>query len=285
MNSRQPTRGGRRPGQAPEPPRWMRSAIRSRSVGYDSRMLTMRFARALWAASALGWLALVAPAGLLAHSQLTSPATVWLPSVIKANVNPVHQGIATYYSATGAGACSFDPSPGNLMVAAMNAIEYENAAACGTYVHVVGPKGVVTVHVVDLCPECQAGHLDLSQEAFEQIADLPQGRVSITWQVVSPALSGPIAYHFKDGSNQWWTAVQIRNHRNPIAQLEYYAAGGWVSVPRTSYNYFVQTNPGMGPGPYTFRVTDSYGNMLTDTGISPIENGTVSGAGQFPAGP
>ena len=32
-----------------------------------------------------------------------------------------------------------------------------------------------------------------------------------TWQVVSPALNGPIAYHFKDGSNQWWTAVQVRN--------------------------------------------------------------------------
>ena len=100
-----------------------------------------------------------------------------------------------------------------------------------------------------------------------------------------PRAERPNCYHFKDGSNPWWTAVQIRNHRNPIAQLEYYAAGSWVSVPRTSYNYFVQTNPGMGPGPYTFRVTDSYGNMLTDTGISPIENGTVSGAGQFPAGP
>jgi hypothetical protein len=73
-------------------------------------------------------------------------------------------------------------------------------------VYVTGPKGVVTVRIVDLCPECKAGHLDLSREAFAQIADLTQGRVPITWQVVSPALAGPIAYHFKDGSNQWWTA-------------------------------------------------------------------------------
>ena len=168
----------------------------------------------------------------------------------------------------------------------MNADEYDNAAVCGAYVHVIGPKGAATVRIVDLCPECKAGHLDLSQEAFGQIADLPQGRVSITWQVVSPALSGPIAYHFKDGSNQWWTAVQIRNHRNPIARLEYFTTGGqWVSVPRTSYNYFVQTNPGMGPGPYTFRVTDSYGNVLIDSGIPHIENGTVNGSNQFPPGP
>ena len=221
-----------------------------------------------------------------ARGQTSDAHAVWLPIVIKANTNPIHQGIATYYGATGAGACSFDPSPNDLLVAAMNAEEYDNAAVCGAYVHVIGPKGAATVRIVDLCPECKAGHLDLSQEAFGQIADLPQGRVSITWQVVSPALSGPIAYHFKDGSNQWWTAVQIRNHRNPIARLEYFTTGGqWVSVPRTSYNYFVQTNPGMGPGPYTFRVTDSYGNVLIDSGIPHIENGTVNGSNQFPPGP
>ncbi len=231
-------------------------------------------------------LLLVSPPWSLAHGRTAAPFSVWLPVVIKGNTNPIHQGIATYYNATGAGACSFDPSPADLMVAAMNAEEYNNSAVCGAYVHVIGPKGAITVRIVDLCPECLAGHLDLSREAFAQIADLPLGRVPIAWQVVSPALVGPIAYHFKDGSNQWWTAVQIRNHRNPIARLEYLTAGGqWVSVPRTSYNYFVQTNPGMGPGPYTFRVTDSYGNSLIDNNIPHVENGTVSGVSQFPPGP
>jgi expansin (peptidoglycan-binding protein) len=212
--------------------------------------------------------------------------TVYLPVVMTMRANPVYAGIATYYDATGAGACLFDPSPQDLNVAAMNAEQYNNAAWCGAYVRVVGPKGSVTVRIVDLCPECKAGHLDLSREAFAQIADLPLGRVSITWQLISPALSGPIAYHFKDGSNQWWTAVQIRNHRNPIAQLEYRTSGGqWGIVPRTDYNYFVQTNPGMGPGPYTFRVTDIYGNTLTDSNIPHVENDTINGAGQFPAGP
>jgi expansin (peptidoglycan-binding protein) len=202
------------------------------------------------------------------------------------NANPVHHGIATYYDASGEGACGFDASPANLMVTAMNADEYDNAAYCGAYLHVQGPHGAITVRVVDLCPECQAGHLDLSREAFAQIAELYLGRVDITWQLVSPEMDGPIAYHFKDGSNQWWTAVQIRNHRNPIAKFEYLDSDlGWVRVSRTSYNYFVQTNPGMGPGLYTFRVTDWYGNTLTDTAIPHIEDGTVSGAAQFPPGP
>jgi expansin len=219
------------------------------------------------------------------HGQGLDSHKVWLPVAMKPNTNPIHSGIATYYDATGDGACMFGASPEDLMVAAMNAAEYNNASYCGAYVHVIGSQGEVTVRIVDLCPECKAGHLDLSQEAFAQIDELPLGRVNITWQLVSPEISGPIAYHFKDGSNQWWTAVQVRNHRNPIAKLEYLTDGVWVNVPRTSYNYFVQTNPGMGTGPYTFRVTDWYGNVLTDSGIQHVENGTVSGVSQFPVGP
>lgn len=231
------------------------------------------------------WLAAVSAT----FAQPADPHTLWLPVILGGaaiGANPIHQGIATYYDATGAGACSFDASPGDLMVSAMNADEYDNAALCGAFVHVTGPQGDITVRIVDLCPECKAGHLDLSREAFAAIADPVAGRVDITWQIVSPALSGPIGYHFKNGSNQWWTAVQVRNHRNPIARLEYQSEGGtWIEVPRTDYNYFVQTEPGMGPGPYHFRVTDSYGNMLIDSGIPHIENGTVDGAAQFPPGP
>jgi expansin (peptidoglycan-binding protein) len=222
-----------------------------------------------------------------ARGQISDDQVAWLPLVFKTNPsNPIHQGIATYYNATGDGACMFGPSRDDLMVAAMNAEEYDNAAVCGSYVYVTGPLGAVTVRIIDLCPECKTGHLDLSQEAFAHIADLYLGVVDITWQVVSPELDGPIVYHFKDGSNQWWTAMQIRNHRNPIAQLEYLNENNqWISVPRTSYNYFVQTNPGMGPGPYSFRVTDSYSNVLIDSGITHIENGSVPGAAQFPPGP
>lgn len=210
---------------------------------------------------------------------------VYLPIISSTRLNPLHTGIATYYYADGSGACGFDPSPNDLTVAAMNAEEYNHAAYCGAFVQVNGRKGTITIRIVDLCPECLAGHLDLSLQAFALIDDVPLGRVPITWRVVSPAIVGPIAYHFKDGSNQWWTAVQIRNHRNPITRFEYWNGGAWVNVERKDYNYFVRPYPGMGVGPYTFRVTDIYGNMLTDSGIPFVENGTVTGTGQFPPGP
>lgn len=221
----------------------------------------------------------------------SGPQTTWLPLVLAVpappvNTNPTHEGVATYYDADGGGSCMFGPSPWDLMVAAMNEPDFGHADYCGAYVRVTGPKGTVVVRIVDMCPGCRVGLLDMSPQAFALIGDLPQGRVPITWQVISPEISGPIAYHFKDGSNQWWTAVQIRNHRNPIAKFEYLNdSGQWVAVVRSDYNYFIQTHPGMGPGPYTFRVTDSYGNVLVDSGIVHIENGTVNGAGQFPPGP
>jgi expansin (peptidoglycan-binding protein) len=219
------------------------------------------------------------------YGQTSNTYKIWLPIVFKGNPNPIHEGIATYYSATGEGTCSFDPSPEDLMVAAMNGEEWDNAAYCGAYFRVIGPEGEVVVRIVDRCPECGAGHLDLSQQAFSQIADISLGIVPITWQLVSPNIEGSILYHFKEGSNQWWSAVQIRNHRNPIAKLEYRPSSGeWVSVPRTYYNYFVQTDPGMGPGPYSFRVTDYYGNVLTDFGVPFTEGGSVNGSSQFPTG-
>ena len=193
---------------------------------------------------------------------------------------PVHSGEGTYYFATGAGNCSFDPSPQNLMVAALNNVDYASSALCGAFIQVDGPQGSVMVRIVDQCPECPEGDVDLSQEAFAEIAPLSAGRVDITWQLVSPPLEGPIVYHFKDGSNQWWTAVQIRNHRNPIAKVEFLNDSSFQNMPRAGYNYFILSN--MGEGPYTFRVTDTLGNVLVDNNIPMTPDGDVSGSGQFP---
>lgn len=198
----------------------------------------------------------------------------------------LHEGDATFYTfASGAGACMFDSTPNDLMVAAMNTKDFDNSNLCGAYVKVNGPNGTsVNVRIVDLCPDCSEGHIDLSPSAFAQLADTSKGRIRVTWQVIEYNVAGPIQYHFKDGSNQWWTAVQIRNHRYPIYSVEYLAGdNSYKKINRTNYNYFVQSNPGMGPGPYTFRVTDIYGHVVVDSAITHVENGTVSGKSQFPS--
>lgn len=204
-------------------------------------------------------------------------------AVSQAVNSPVHQGVSSYYKATGKGQCSFDANPKDLMVAAINRRDYNKAALCGAYLRVKGSKGEVVVRVVDGCPGCKAGGLDLSKQAFAQVADLRKGRERTTWQIESPPLATPVQYRFKKGSSAYWAGVQILNHRNPIAKLEYQKEDGtWGVVSRTAYNYFVQNKPSMGAGPYTFRVTDYYGNTLIDKNI-PLKSGVlIAGAQQFP---
>jgi expansin (peptidoglycan-binding protein) len=92
-------------------------------------------------------------------------------------------GQATYYNADGTGACGFKATPNDLDVAALNGSQYKKSW-CGQCALVTGPKGMVKVRIVDLCPGCAFGGLDLSQQAFEAIAALSAGRVKITWHVV-----------------------------------------------------------------------------------------------------
>ncbi|MCX5746992.1 MAG: expansin EXLX1 family cellulose-binding protein [Proteobacteria bacterium] len=198
---------------------------------------------------------------------------------------PEAMGEATYYNADGSGNCSFDASPNDLMVAAMNAPDYDHAAWCGGCVEVTGPAGVVTVRIVDQCPGCQAGDLDLSREAFARIAALSAGRVPITWHEVACDVTGPIAYQHKDGTSQYYTAIQVRNHRYPIATLEAQdAAGAWTALPRADYNYFIPTTP-LGPGPYAFRAHDVRGHVLEDLAIPLVPGAAQPGAAQFPTCP
>jgi len=91
-------------------------------------------------------------------------------------------GEATYYDANGTGACGF-PASNDFYVAAINDEQYSKAN-CGRCVAVTGPRGTVTVRIVDKCPGCDEGDLDLSQTAFSKIAKLSDGRVKITWHFV-----------------------------------------------------------------------------------------------------
>ncbi|MDB4994267.1 MAG: extracellular endoglucanase precursor [Myxococcaceae bacterium] len=105
------------------------------------------------------------------------------PADASVDAGPSFSGEATYYAANGTGACGFPASPSDLFVAAMNKAQYSKSV-CGKCVSVTGPKGTVKVRIVDLCPGCAFGGLDLSEQAFAKIAPLSAGRVKITWSFV-----------------------------------------------------------------------------------------------------
>lgn len=203
---------------------------------------------------------------------LDGPLEPWKDSVI-------HQGKATYYDADGSGNCSF-PAVSPPMVAAMNEQEYGMAVYCGACVKVDGPKGSVLVRITDRCPECLKGHLDLSREAFAKIGDPVQGVIAIKWQVVSCPQEGPMRYHYKDGSSQWWTAIQVRDHRLPIKQVELFKNNQWQVLPRERYNYFLDAK-GAGAQPLRLRLTATNGQTIEETLPPPASDLLVTGKQQF----
>jgi expansin (peptidoglycan-binding protein) len=162
----------------------------------------------------------------------------------------------------------------------MDAPEWNGSGVCGECVAVTGPNGSVTVRIVDECADCETGHLDLSQQAFAQIADVSAGNVAISWQVVACDVTGNVAYQIKVGSSQYWTAIQVRNSRLPVTKLEWMQNGAWTDVARADYDYFVVAS-GVGTGSYQVRITAVDGQTLVDT-LPPVQpDVVVNGSGQF----
>jgi expansin (peptidoglycan-binding protein) len=175
-------------------------------------------------------------------------------------------GKATFYAATGAGNCSFDKVSTPLVVA-LGPADYRSGAACGGYLDVTGPKGTVRVKVVDQCPECAAGHIDLSREAFTRIANPVDGIVPVTWRTVSdPTLPGPVTVRVKEGSSAYWLALRFDNHGNALTSAELKVGSGFQKLQRTTFNYWIDEN-GAGGGPFTVRLTDATGRQTLVPGI------------------
>jgi expansin (peptidoglycan-binding protein) len=179
-------------------------------------------------------------------------------------------GKATFYDLDGGtGNCSFPSAPSDDLFVALGPDQYSNGAACGTYLDVTGPKGKVRVKVLDSCPECDTGHLDLSRTAFKKIADEVQGIVPITYKTVkNPTVPGPLSVRIQEGASQYWFSALIDNHGNQLTSVKVAGPGGtFHTAKRADYNYWI-IESGAGSGPYKLKITDLYGRTATLTGIT-----------------
>jgi expansin (peptidoglycan-binding protein) len=192
--------------------------------------------------------------------------------------NTINSGEGTYYTGVAggnSGNCSIFVAAGDYLHCALNTIDYDTAAACGGYIKVNGVKGSVTLQVVDRCPECKKGDVDMTQEAFAMIDDVVNGRVPITWEYVENPNTTNVKIRFKEGSSKYWTAIQLYDLKYPIATLEYLGANGdWVAMERQLYNFFVAPN-GIA-SPMQLRAIDINGTALVFNGISITEETIVT---------
>lgn len=198
----------------------------------------------------------------------------------------VHTGEGTFYGGGYVGGCAMlDPVSENYWIVAMNLADYNNAQLAGAYLEVTGELGTINMLVTDLLPEGKKGDLDLYVDAFPLIAPAEKGRVPVSWKIVplDTAENAPVCYKYKEGTTEYWCGVQVRNHRYPISKLEYLNADGeFTEIERRQYNYFESDS--MGAGPFTFRITDIYGQVIVDENIPLSYDDTeiIQGSVQFP---
>ncbi|KAK7460920.1 hypothetical protein VKT23_008848 [Stygiomarasmius scandens] len=91
-------------------------------------------------------------------------------------------GSATFFN-PGLGACGFTNTDSDFIVAVSSQIF--NSGLCNRQMNVNFQGRNVQVTVVDSCPGCGAGDIDLSPAAFSQLASLDAGRIQpVQWNIV-----------------------------------------------------------------------------------------------------
>ncbi|KAG3020421.1 hypothetical protein PC121_g14415 [Phytophthora cactorum] len=101
---------------------------------------------------------------------------------------------------------------------ALNNEQWNNLGNCGRCAQVscideacADQTASAIVQIVDRCPECKYGDLDLSPSVFKTITGSDPSRLSIRWQFVDCPNPETVKICLKTGSNGFWVAVQLTN--------------------------------------------------------------------------
>jgi len=189
----------------------------------------------------------------------------WVATYAQNCNNSQHAGEGTFYggiAGSAGGNCGIPVAADDFYHFALNNQDYNTSQACGACLEVKSASGKsVIVKVVDRCPECAPGDVDLTREAFAKIENPTAGRIPITWRFVPcPLDNSTIKVNFKSGSTKFWTAIQLRNIRHAVAKLEYKKGDQWIDIPRENFNFFIET-AGIA-SPMTLRATSVLSEQL-----------------------
>jgi expansin len=209
---------------------------------------------------------------------------------IDVNISPelesgqTYQGRATFYDAAnpagGKGNSGYDVLSGDALagITAINNVQWNGSEASGAFLEVSGPKqregaAPIIVQVSDQLYE-RADGLDLSAEAFFEVADPVDGVVDIEYKLVSPDdnFVTPYGYSIGQGivvegipeSNPYYGAIRLNNHRNPVESVELLEEdGSLIELERGSDNRFVFNTDTAISGAQDLVVTDIFGQQVT----------------------
>eukprot|EP00486_Rosalina_sp_Unknown_P004210 CAMPEP_0201570868 /NCGR_PEP_ID=MMETSP0190_2-20130828/13314_1 /ASSEMBLY_ACC=CAM_ASM_000263 /TAXON_ID=37353 /ORGANISM="Rosalina sp." /LENGTH=270 /DNA_ID=CAMNT_0047994871 /DNA_START=31 /DNA_END=843 /DNA_ORIENTATION=- len=241
----------------------------------------------------------------LQHSIIGFLSLITFISTINAQtpITDWEDGRSTYYTTWEQGACNYgtisaDTFPFN-NIAAPNEAFYNKSLACGGCFEImcVGPwdqtycpgsagcktpNASVIIEVTDECPVqgneqwCSGDitHFDLSQHAFDLIADNTCGVIKQKWRQVTCnyGTGKNIIVLNHNGINQWYFGITIESvdYYGQVSNVEIKDASSstWSAGQRQDYNVFLWQATGNGlQTPISVRVTDSHGNMVVGNNI------------------
>jgi hypothetical protein len=198
-------------------------------------------------------------------------------------------------SASNGGACNYGAT-GVMYYAAINVNvasgdgkgQWQGGAACGrcAQVAVLTSQGVknVTVRIMDKCPDNNCG-IDLGGSAPGVVMADGSGRYTGQWTFVgcsgvAGVSDGSPALHVKDGSNAWWSRVQVRNPATGVSSIEYRDATGTLrgsfAFDTAIENYYVVPTDVLQSTKSTFAITVNYLDGTSATvQLSPTQLGAA----------
>lgn len=193
----------------------------------------------------------------------------------------VRQGEAVFYDSHGRGSCSLTFQGNDDVISAPRSV-YNQIQGCGQCLEITGASGTAVARVVDQCFDCPQDRLVLNKPTFDKVVGPNAVKTPVSWKVVPCAVTGNLAFLIKKTSSQYWTAIQVRNHRVALksAAIKRSDSSDWQEMTRSNDNYFVAAK-GVGTGSFALRVTAVDGQTIEQTFREWKDGTTVEGKDQF----
>ncbi|EKD00457.1 expansin family protein [Trichosporon asahii var. asahii CBS 8904] len=138
-----------------------------------------------------------------------------------------NSGDATFY-AVGLGACG-NTNNDNEMVVALNAPQWDGGAHCGQMLTITLGGKSQTAKVVDLCPGCAHGSLDMSPALFEKFNSKDVGRFQMSWTWNDGSGGG------SSGGDQQQQQEQSSEEPKPSSKKEEKPSSTWSPEPTSTW--------------------------------------------------
>ncbi|GAB9477168.1 hypothetical protein Gpo141_00014229, partial [Globisporangium polare] len=188
------------------------------------------------------------------------------------------------------GNCNFMAAPASASTnyAALNNPQWDSLKNCGRCAQVSCVDSACAdqtiseiVYIVDRCPECKSGDLDLSPTVFKKITGSSPSRLKIKWQFVDCPVSGNLKYCLKSGSNPYFVAVQPANAGSGIASMK--INGQATTMVDSAFYYVLNSQSPVALSAVKVSLTSTSGATVEET-VSLTAGSCTAGKSQFGGG-